>query len=90
MIPKTIPPTDITDFRPIACCNFIYKVLAKVLCNRMKPLLTNLISENQCAFIKERSIAEGTMLVHEHIGNFNVKGADRICIKIDLKKNMIQ
>uniref|UniRef100_A0A5B6YXE9 Reverse transcriptase domain-containing protein n=1 Tax=Davidia involucrata TaxID=16924 RepID=A0A5B6YXE9_DAVIN len=55
LIPKTHNPSTMKDFRPISCCNTLYKCIAKVLANRIKPLLPSLISNNQAAFIKGRN-----------------------------------
>ena len=43
LIPKIANPTKLTEYRPISLCNVIYKVIAKCLVNRLRPLLDNLI-----------------------------------------------
>ena len=86
LIPKVKTPKDMSDYRPISCCNTIYKILSKILCNRMKLVINDLISENQFAFLPSRNIHDGIMLAHESIKDFNKKGVRKMCIKIDLKK----
>jgi hypothetical protein len=51
LVPKKIIPSAMGNFRPIACCNVIYKCITKIISNRMLPLMGNLVSMNQYAFI---------------------------------------
>ncbi|XP_074299117.1 uncharacterized protein LOC141630147 [Silene latifolia] len=65
LIPKKARPTSIADFRPLACCNVIYKTISKVLCNRVATVLPHIISENQSAFIKGREIVDNILICQD-------------------------
>ncbi|PKI58896.1 uncharacterized protein LOC116204348 [Punica granatum] len=54
-----------TEFRPISCCNVVYKCITKVLSNGLKSFLPDFISPRQCAFVEGRSIADNILLAHE-------------------------
>ena len=54
LIPKVLNPERVNQFKPISLCNYSYKVLSKILANRLKPLLNVIISPSQNAFIQGR------------------------------------
>lgn len=51
LVPKKSNASFMGDFRPITCCNVLYKCITKIISNRMIPLLDSLVSWNQSAFI---------------------------------------
>ena len=51
LIPKVQFPKELKDFRPISLYNVIYKIVSKCMVNRLRPILSDLITENQSAFI---------------------------------------
>lgn len=86
LIPKKQNASATSDFRPISLCNVLYKVITSILCNRLKSILLELISENQNAFIVGRYMVENNLLAYEMVENFNQDGADKLCSKIELQK----
>lgn len=65
LIPKKSDANMIKDYRPIACCNVIYKTISKILVNRLKKLIPSIISANQSAFVHGRMLMENVLLATE-------------------------
>ncbi|XP_074293063.1 uncharacterized protein LOC141619968 [Silene latifolia] len=87
LIPKCDRPTTVSHFRPIACCNMVYKVISKLLCNRLALVLPDIIHENQGAFIKGKSIIENVLICQDIVHLYARKAVTPRCLfKIDLQK----
>ncbi|XP_010670560.3 uncharacterized protein LOC104887594 [Beta vulgaris subsp. vulgaris] len=65
LIPKVKCPKTVVEFRPISCCNTLYKCITKVLCNRLRTILPDLILENQGGFMHGRYIAHNIMVIQD-------------------------
>ena len=87
LLPKVPSPSHAKDFRPISCCNVIYKCIAKLLCMRLKQVLPHLIHQNQAAFIEGRELLFNVLTCQDLVRGYNRKGISPRCImKIDLHK----
>ena len=51
LVPKKEHPKKVSNCRPISLCNVCYKIITKILANRLKNVLGNLISREQSGFI---------------------------------------
>ena len=90
LVPKLPNPTSMSDFRPISCCNTLYKVISKIIANRLKILLPHVINPSQIAFIKGRRIGDNILLAQELLSNYHKNekndGPSKCAIKVDLMK----
>lgn len=89
IIPKKDTPEELKDFRPISLCNVIYKVVSKCLVNRLRPMLQDIISPNQSAFVPGRMITDNALIAFEciHALNTGNEHARNFCAyKLDLSK----
>ncbi|KAK9288102.1 hypothetical protein L1049_016549 [Liquidambar formosana] len=87
LIPKTDSAYVVHHFRPISLCNVIYKLIAKILSNRLQPFLSKLISPVQAAFVPGRSITDNSIMVHEILHSMKKKSGKGglMAIKIDME-----
>ena len=89
LIPKVQCPQKITEFRPINLCNVIYKIVSKVLANRLKRILPKVIGEAQSAFVLGRQITDNVFVAFETMNSIKSKrkGKTRLmAIKLDMSK----
>ena len=89
LIPKVKNPVKMSDFRPISLCNVMYKIIAKVLANRLKHILPHIIAPTQSAFVPRRLITDNVLVAYEalHMMHGQKNGKTRsLALKLDVSE----
>ena len=86
LIPKTNCPKSFDDFKPISLCNFVYKIIGKIISTRIKKILGRFISKEQFGFLRGRQIHEAVGIIQEGLHSIHVKALKSVVLKIDLSK----
>ena len=87
VLPKITNPSNASDFRPISCCNIIYKVISKLLVSRLKRVMPNLINQSQGAFVPGREILFNVLICQDLARGYQRKHISPRCMmKVDLRK----
>ncbi|KAA3488752.1 reverse transcriptase [Gossypium australe] len=89
LIPKVDKPKTMSQFRPISLCNVLYKIIAKVLVNRMSNILGDCINEAQGAFIPGRFISDNVLIAYEILHSLKMKKRGKkgnFALKLDMSK----
>nr|GEY44374.1 cysteine-rich receptor-like protein kinase [Tanacetum cinerariifolium] len=86
LIPKVQSPLVVSDFRPISLIGAQYKMVAKILANRLARVIDSIISQEQSAFIKHRQILDGPLMVNDVIQWCKRKKSKLMVFKIDFEK----
>jgi hypothetical protein len=86
LIPKVDNPQKLNDFRPISLVGSLYKILAKVLANRLRQVVGSVVSEVQSAFVKEGQILDGILIANEVVDDARKDHKDLVFFKVDFEK----
>nr|XP_023874857.1 uncharacterized protein LOC111987377 [Quercus suber] len=88
LIPKVQGPETIGNYMPIRLCNTVYKIITKIIVARLRPILGELISPFQTAFVSGRRGTDNAIIVQKLIHMISKKNGrvGYMAIKIDLEK----
>ena len=88
LIAKVAHPELITQFRPINLCNTLYKLLSRIIVQRLKPYTTKVINPCQVKFVPGRRTSDNIILVQEVIRTLKSRWGQvgYVALKLDLEK----
>lgn len=86
LVAKTKDPLILGDYRPISLIGSIYKIISKLLASRLKLVIGECIDEVQSAFVADRYILEGPLIVNEVCSWGKAKKKKLLIFKADFNK----
>ncbi|GJT14950.1 RNA-directed DNA polymerase, eukaryota [Tanacetum coccineum] len=86
LIPKTLNANMVKDFRPISLIGSMYKIISKILANRLVMVLGDLVNEVQYAFVADRQILDGPFILNELVQWCKKKKKNSLVFKVDFEK----
>ena len=86
LIPKKAWASDVQDFRPISFMGSLYKIIAKVLANRLKRVMGKVVSNGQNAFVGGRQILDAVLVANEAIDSRKRSSSAGLVCKLDIEK----
>ena len=86
LIPKKCNAVNIKDFHPISLVGSVYKLLSRVLANRLRVVLDNLIFETQNLFVGGRQILDSVLIANECLDSRLKSRLPGVVCKLDIEK----
>ena len=86
LIPKKGGAKDLGQFRLVSLVGSLYKLIAKVLANRLKKVVGKVVSKAQNAFVEGCQIADALLIANEIVDYWNKKRVKGLVCKLDIEK----
>ena len=89
LIPKVKNLDNLSQYRPINLCNVLYRIVAKVIYNRLKKVMPFIIFDSQGSFVPGRLITDNILVAYELLHTMKQKrkgGKKHVAIKLDMSK----
>jgi len=79
-------PSNLNEFRPISLVGYVYKIISKILANKIKKVLPSVIDLNQAPFLGGRGILDSILVVNKMVDYLKKKKKSGILVKVDFEK----
>jgi hypothetical protein len=86
LIAKCDKPTSFSDYMPISLCNLVYKIITKIIANRLNLVLSKSLSLEQFGFLLDRQIMDVVGVTQEAIHSIKMRHMKSLVLKLDLHK----
>jgi len=86
LIPKSENPQSLEEYRPISLVGCMYKILTKVLSNRIKKVIEKVIDGSQSSFLSNRGLLDSVLVVNEVLDDLKRRRKSRVIVKLDFEK----
>ena len=86
LIPKEGGVGDLKDFRPINSVGGFYKLLTEALANKLKKMVSKVVSKFQNAFVEERQVLDAMLIAIEAIDSMLKSNNCKVLCKLDIEK----
>ncbi|GKV28626.1 hypothetical protein SLEP1_g37648 [Rubroshorea leprosula] len=86
LVPKKLNAVNLKDYRPISLIGCVYKLLAKVLANRLKSVMSEIVSETQSAFVRGRQLIDSVLVLNEVVDEIKNRKQLAFVFKADFEK----
>lgn len=88
LLPKQHPPKDMSQFFPICLSNVLIKIISKIIANRVKRVIGDLVGDTQASFTPGRQATYNIVIAQEVLHSMRTSQSKRrgMIVKIDLEK----